>query len=280
MNGRQFKMAALVFSVALIVGCGVKPPGCAEPETVALAKQMVADDVRDTIQGFADALPEPNKKRLGELGNGFASGLKIELVNIVSNGYDANAKKYTCGGKLSATDALTKQGLQFDIEYTTQRTEDDKTKFMLQISRFKQMVKELTEITFLAYAAEKNKLDSAANPGQAAAEHAKERQAVETQGGVPAAHAEYSKSNGIVKIDRSGGTVKFAINSSAGDHVCELEGTAKLLDTSTARMEGEKPDACSVMLHFSSGDLIVSTSQCADFCGANAGDSMEGLYKK
>jgi len=120
---------ALVAVVALLTGgCSSKPPGCADAETTATARQMMADAVIKYMDGAASDDPDGWLKK-------FADALTVEIAGVVSEGYKADAKKQLCRGTLKVT-ASTGATAERAIEYSTQLTEDKKGTFLLEIEDF------------------------------------------------------------------------------------------------------------------------------------------------
>jgi len=92
---------------------------------------------------------------------------------------------------------------------------------------------------------------------------------------------EYIKKNGVVELKQQGKTVEFSINSSVGQNVCNLEGTAVMINANRADYTPEdKSDKCVAVLNFSGSGLKVTTKGCDEYCGLNAGGSMDGSYQK
>lgn len=113
----------------LLAACSSKPPGCADTETLQLTREILMDNVKSHLR------EDMQKDDPDGLVAGYLSALKVEMTNIVSNGYDADAKKQSCKGTLKV---VTVNGDQFerDTVYSTQRTEDKKSKFLLEIKAF------------------------------------------------------------------------------------------------------------------------------------------------
>lgn len=109
--------AAAIGALALMVlsGCGAKPPGCADAEVTATMRGLL----------LGESSPDP----LVEAGR---RATKIALTEVVSEGYQRDAQKQTCRAKLGLSLANGKQFEQL-IQYSTQRTVDDKSKFVLAV---------------------------------------------------------------------------------------------------------------------------------------------------
>jgi len=92
---------------------------------------------------------------------------------------------------------------------------------------------------------------------------------------------EYNKKNGVVEVKQSGKVLNFSINSSVGEHVCNLEGAALMIDAKRAAYTSQdNTDKCTAVLNFAGGVLKVTTKDCEGVCGMNAAGSMDGTYRK
>lgn len=131
MNVYSKSIGAFVLSVtALLVGCGNKPPSCADPQTLEVAKTLVVENTDKSLanqNAFADD-PDGWMKK-------FYAGLKVEITGIVSEGYKQDAKKQLCKGTMKIT-TVTGRTLERSVEYSTQKTEDQKDGFLMEIQDF------------------------------------------------------------------------------------------------------------------------------------------------
>jgi len=92
---------------------------------------------------------------------------------------------------------------------------------------------------------------------------------------------EYVDENAVVDLKQEGKAVNFSINSSVGQHACNLEGTAVMMDaTSAAFTPEDKTDKCVVLFNFAGGSLKITTKDCGEYCGMAAEGSMDGSYRK
>lgn len=92
---------------------------------------------------------------------------------------------------------------------------------------------------------------------------------------------DYVKKNAGVDVKQQGKAVEFSISSSVGQNVCNLEGTAVMIDANRAAYTPEdKSDKCVAVLNFVGNGLKVTTKDCDEYCGLNAGGSMDGSYQK
>ena len=131
MNSYSKPLSALLLAVvALLGGCGSKPPGCADPQTIETAKSMVVentDKALANLQAFEDD-PDGWMKK-------FYAAMKVEIKGVVSDGYKQDAKKQLCKGTMTIT-MVTGRTLERSVEYSTQKTEDQKDGFLLEIQDF------------------------------------------------------------------------------------------------------------------------------------------------
>ena len=91
----------------------------------------------------------------------------------------------------------------------------------------------------------------------------------------------YEKPNGILEIKREGDGLRFTLDSSVDDHVCGLEGTARIVDETRAAFTPEDPeDECVAVFGITEDGIRVLTRSCFAYCGLNAHGSMDGYYKR
>lgn len=118
---------ATVMSAALLTACSSKPPGCADEETLKLIKsayierwmKVSANMVRDFKMS-----PEETDR--------YNKSLKLDVRDIVSNGYNADARKHSCQGILVFT---TLSGASFSLPraFTSQGAAEGGGKFLVQV---------------------------------------------------------------------------------------------------------------------------------------------------
>lgn len=121
---------------AVLAGCGKKPPGCAEPETVKTINSIVVDNVKELMPQYIGTQTQDDPQKIQD---GYYQGLKTEVVNVVSDGYNERAKKYSCRANLSIT-PVTGEKFSRDIVYSTQRTEDKESNFLVEVQAFQPFV--------------------------------------------------------------------------------------------------------------------------------------------
>ena len=121
----------LAAPLALLSACS-KPPGCADPETLETMKSIVTDNVKMEMPQLLNAavLADDPKK----IQDTYYQNLRVEVVNVVSDGYNEKAKKNTCKGNMTITSATG--ALSNLVSYTTQKTEDKNGGFLVEIDAF------------------------------------------------------------------------------------------------------------------------------------------------
>jgi len=133
----RLSLIAAVAVVATLAGCSSKPPDCADSETVATVRGMLVDD---SSKELVDQIG-PTAMKQSDYPKQYFDGLKMEITNIVSGGYQADAKKHTCRGKLKVT-TVSGQTAERQISYSTQKTVggDQKASFLLEIQDFQNFI--------------------------------------------------------------------------------------------------------------------------------------------
>lgn len=133
---RTFSGAML--ALALLAGCGSKPPDCPSPEALSVAQSVMADGFTSAaIKAYSDPTnvfePADIAKQRTEIIS-YAKALKVSIGSVVQNGYDADARKFTCSGKL-AVSTPTGETFSRDTDYSIQATADGKGTFVLQVGQ-------------------------------------------------------------------------------------------------------------------------------------------------
>jgi hypothetical protein len=128
----------VLMPLALLSACS-KPPGCADPETLETMKSIVTDNVKTAMPQLLKAavLADDPKK----IQDAYYQNLRVEVVNVVSDGYNEKAKKNTCKGNMSIT-SLTGT-LSRAVSYSTQKTEDKDGGFLVEIAEFQPTITEV-----------------------------------------------------------------------------------------------------------------------------------------
>jgi len=129
---------AFPFSLCLALvlqGCSDKPPGCTDPQTLALAKQVVIDgaliDDGSTFEYsgmFRGRIAAAPAEVLGR----FTDSLQVTVSDITSQGYDSSARMESCAGTLEVSGATMR--LSAPIRYTTQLAAGDSRRQVLRTS--------------------------------------------------------------------------------------------------------------------------------------------------
>lgn len=108
-------LAASAAAAIGLGGCSSKPPGCADEEVIATMRNLVLG------QGNGDPTIQAA-----------LAATKLGLSEVVSEGYQAEAKRQMCRAKL-AISLPSGESFSQVIQYSTQRTVDDKSNFLLTV---------------------------------------------------------------------------------------------------------------------------------------------------
>lgn len=122
-------------TAVLLTACSSKPPGCADEQTVSLAKEIVLDKWKWLTSERQD---EAGKQDIAR----YTGALKIEIQNIVSDGYNAEARKHSCTGKIVLT-SVSGASYSASREFTSQATADGSQKFVVQVEAVEPLVRSL-----------------------------------------------------------------------------------------------------------------------------------------
>lgn len=127
-----------LLALALIVGCAKKPPACSAPETRSLIQQItVSNAEKIELIGTEPVLLWGDPQGIAKA---FFAALKVEVSNVVLDGYDADARRNACRGDLKITTAAGTE-LSRPISYRVQLTEDQSdNNFIVTIEAFKPLV--------------------------------------------------------------------------------------------------------------------------------------------
>src|SRR3954465_3279323 len=125
--------AAVVWAMVALNGCGERPPECGQPEAVALAKDVVKNEIKSKALAAATRGAPPDVAAAwAKIVDRYISAVNVQVSEIVSNGHDANARKRSCEAKFTITtpapDTATVRSA-----YSTQMTEDKKGSFLLSV---------------------------------------------------------------------------------------------------------------------------------------------------
>jgi hypothetical protein len=121
----------LFAGLAALAGCAKKPPECGADDTVALARQVIIDNARKVplLRQYSENAKSVDPDKLIEQ---YLGSVKVALTSITSDGYDANARRYSCHAQM----AVKAEGLDLSgpIAYTTQLTEDKDGGWVIQMN--------------------------------------------------------------------------------------------------------------------------------------------------
>lgn len=161
---------AAALLTALLSGCAPKPPDCDDPQVVDRFHRAIVDGGVNLISSNIEAAGNWRRAgadRLRAQLDAFGKSIKVELVTITTNGYDAAAKLHSCSANLMvATD-----GSPVQIErmpYSIQGTADGKD-FVLSSPQYQLVLAGIMG----AFDVYQSKARRAANSGQAPVEEAK-----------------------------------------------------------------------------------------------------------
>ncbi len=128
--------ALLVAAPLLLLSACSKPPECADKETLDVMKSIVTDNVKLTMPQFftAEMLADDPKK----IQDAYYQSLQVEVINVVSDGYNEKAKKNSCKGNMTITTPTGK--LSRPVDYSTQKTQDKDGGFLVEIEAFQPTV--------------------------------------------------------------------------------------------------------------------------------------------
>ena len=126
------KLLAVLALFAGLVGCGAKPPGCADPETLNTMRSFIAEETQKALTRESADDPEQWIAK-------YLDGLTVQVSGIVTDGYVAEAKKNLCRGTMKLQ-TLDGKAMELPVSYSTQRTEDQKGAFLLEVAAFNTIV--------------------------------------------------------------------------------------------------------------------------------------------
>lgn len=128
----------LIPVMAILVGCAQKPPSCADEKTIASIKDVIVNAMGGD-KATKSLLPNEDPQNIVEKA---IKGLKVDLKNVVTQGYDEKARKHACRGNMVVTQ-VTGDTLSLDINYASQATEDKGGGFMVEIQGISQFLMQL-----------------------------------------------------------------------------------------------------------------------------------------
>jgi hypothetical protein len=92
---------AAIGALVILSACSYKPPDCSSDETLDLARKILLEDVNGK-DGAGD-LGEKTKSDIKPVVQEFLKAIKLEFVNITTDGYNANARIHSCHATLKIT---------------------------------------------------------------------------------------------------------------------------------------------------------------------------------
>lgn len=124
--------------LVILTGCAQKPPSCADEKTIATIKDIVVNYLLDgkTIKAI------PKSEDPQNIIDKAIKGLKVEMKNVVTQGYDDKARKHACRGNMVVTE-VTGNTLTLDVSYISQATEDKGGGSMVEIEGISKFLIEL-----------------------------------------------------------------------------------------------------------------------------------------
>jgi hypothetical protein len=195
------------------------------------------------------------------------NGLRVEVSEIVSNGFDSAANKYSCEGKISLTTA-TSDSAQLRSAFSSQAIAKGDGQFLVVVDQAGAIADALVD-DFVAFA----RADAARDAQKPAATTGSTQPTTGVE--------EYAKDGARARLARSSGELTFEVSSSVGEHTCELEGKATFIAPDTAKyVSQDQDDRCSASFSLVPDGLTISTDGCSGACGMRADGSMDGTYKR
>lgn len=279
------KSAAVILALLPALGiCAVKPPECAAPPTIAAIQDLYREGVQTTLDREVASLQQPHEReRLQRLARSFLADLKITVTEIVSNGYEPKAKRYSCEGKIGVESPTARDGgYSVRSEFSTQSTEDDKGKFVIRVEEYQSLLRAVISQGFVNYARVKVQADAAANPRQQLEFDKKAWQAEEARSGLPASTAEFGTGPNVLRFTRTGEeSVKFEYVSEAPEGTCSIGGVARIMGSMARFEQGLQMGACTINFNFGGPRRldVAANGSCLSGCPPNQ-HKLSGTYSK
>lgn len=134
MTQRSFTKTAtqltLIAGLIALAGCAQKPPECGADDTVALARKLVIDNARK-VPLLSQYLGNAESVDSDKLIDQYLGSVKVALTSITSDGYDANARRYSCHAQMTVK--AEQLNSTVPVAYTTQLTEDKDGGWVIQM---------------------------------------------------------------------------------------------------------------------------------------------------
>lgn len=148
--------------IALLNACSSKPPACGDEQTVNLVKEIIVDHWKEST-----TVNTP-KDETSQYVADYANGLKVEVRDIVSDGYNADARKHSCTGVI-VLKTITGASVSAPRDFTSQATADGNGKFVVQVAAVDLLVRSLNaDLLHYAVAANNKRLVEAKKATEAA----------------------------------------------------------------------------------------------------------------
>lgn len=146
---------SVLATAAVLVGCGKRPPECADAQVLDTMRSIVVDNVQNrpqpTAPTMADLAGGDMQKVLRiamvdllrddpqDIQGGYLKDLKLTLANIVADGYQEKARMNQCRAHLTIGTS-SGQSLSRDIQFTTQVSESKGQDYVLEVQEFQPFV--------------------------------------------------------------------------------------------------------------------------------------------
>ena len=140
---RHFRFKVLpLFLFTILSGCNPKPPACGDEQTQSALRSTLVEQTQKIVANM-----QPGAETSGQAGfKSYFSGLVIGFSNITSDGYDSNAKKYSCHAQVTFNGNNFPNESILPIDYHTQSTEDSASqKWVLQLDGKPELVNVLVK---------------------------------------------------------------------------------------------------------------------------------------
>ena len=118
-----------------ISACSGKPPGCGDEKAMDAVKNLIKNEVLAGLTGGREYQLDQDPI------TAFMEDLKITLSMITTDGYNEQAKKHSCHGQLAISMGTANN--KYDIDYSTQVTQDKSRDFLVQVDGGKFIIAEV-----------------------------------------------------------------------------------------------------------------------------------------